>query len=81
MDFRHHIASAGALSALATDALLHHIAAMQRKEVDWPNYGPVRPPLEDGGFSHTAMGIRALNLGEIKIMTVDDVFGPAPTLK
>ena len=26
-------------------------------------------------------GIRALNLGEIKIMTVDDVFGPAPTVK
>src|SRR6185436_8560408 len=26
-------------------------------------------------------GIRALNLGPIKIMTVDDVFGPAPTVK
>jgi predicted Zn-dependent peptidase len=25
-------------------------------------------------------GIRALNLGPIKIMTVDDVFGPAPTV-
>ncbi len=25
-------------------------------------------------------GIRALNLGPIKIMTVDDVFGPAPAL-
>jgi hypothetical protein len=35
---------------------------MQRKEGDWPNYGAVRPPLEDGGFSHTAMGIRALRL-------------------
>jgi hypothetical protein len=25
-------------------------------------------------------GIRALNLGPIKIMTVDDVFGPAPAM-
>lgn len=37
-------------------------AAMQRKEEDWPNYGPARPPLEDGGFSHTAKGIRAPTL-------------------
>ena len=35
---------------------------MQRKEGDWPNYGMVRPPLEDGGFSHTAKGIRVLQL-------------------
>ena len=48
--------------ALATDSMVHHIAAMQRKEGDWPNYGVVRPPLEDGGFSHTAKGIRALRL-------------------
>jgi ankyrin repeat protein len=47
---------------LATDSLVHHIAAMQRKEGDWPNYGTVRPPLEDGGFSHTAKGIRTLRL-------------------
>ena len=48
--------------ALATDSLIHHVAAMQRKEGDWPNYGVARPPLEDGGFSHTAMGIRSLRL-------------------
>jgi ankyrin repeat protein len=48
--------------SLATDSLMHHIAAMQRKEGDWPNYGAVRPPLEDGGFSHTAKGIRVLSL-------------------
>lgn len=35
---------------------------MQRKEGDWPNYGAARPPLEDGGFSYTAMGIRAMRL-------------------
>jgi hypothetical protein len=48
--------------ALSTDSLVHHIAAMQRKEGDWPNYGSARPPLEDGGFSHTAKGIRVLSL-------------------
>ena len=25
-------------------------------------------------------GIKTLNLGDIKIMTIDDVFGPAPTV-
>jgi len=47
---------------LSTDALVFHIAAMQRQEGDWPNYGLARPPLEDGGFQHTAKGIRALAL-------------------
>jgi hypothetical protein len=47
---------------LSTDALVFHIAAMQRREGDWPNYGLARPPLEDGGFQHTAKGIRALQL-------------------
>ena len=26
-------------------------------------------------------GIRALNLGEIRVLTVDDVFGPAPVVQ
>jgi ankyrin repeat protein len=56
------MAASGVAPTLATDSLLHHIAAMQRKEGDWPNYGVARPPLEDGGFSHTAKGIRALRL-------------------
>jgi ankyrin repeat protein len=56
------MAGSGLAPTLATDSLVHHIAAMQRKEGDWPNYGAVRPPLEDGGFSHTAKGIRALSL-------------------
>lgn len=50
---------------LSTDALVFHIAAMQRKEGDWPNYGLARPPLEDGGFQHTAKGIRSLRLHPI----------------
>lgn len=46
----------------AVDSLVFHIAAMQRKEGDWPNYGVARPPIEDGGFSHTTKGIRVLQL-------------------
>jgi ankyrin repeat protein len=56
------MAGSGISPTLSTDSLVHHIAAMQRKEGDWPNYGVPRPPLEDGGFSHTAKGIRALRL-------------------
>jgi ankyrin repeat protein len=56
------MAGSGLAPSLAIDSLVHHIAAMQRKEGDWPNYGAVRPPLEDGGFSHTAKGIRVLSL-------------------
>ena len=51
--------------SLSTDALVFHIAAMQRHGGDWPNYGLARPPLEDGGFQHTAKGIRALQLHPI----------------
>jgi ankyrin repeat protein len=56
------LAASGVAPTLATDSLVHHIAAMQRKEGNWPNYGVPRPPLEDGGFSHTAKGIRVLRL-------------------
>jgi len=44
------------------DAVVVDIAAGQRREGDWPNYGTVRPPIEDGSFAHTAMGIRSLQL-------------------
>lgn len=59
------LAGSGVAPTLATDSLVHHIAAMQRKEGDWPNYFVARPPLEDGGFSHTAKGIRVLRLYHI----------------
>lgn len=45
---------------LSTDAMIFHLAAMQRKEGDWPAYGVVRPPMEDGGFTVTAKAIRVL---------------------
>ncbi|MBL8227126.1 MAG: ankyrin repeat domain-containing protein [Bryobacterales bacterium] len=45
---------------LANDSVAFHLAAMQRREGDWPAYGPVRPPMEDGSFPITAKAIRAL---------------------
>jgi FOG: Ankyrin repeat len=54
------LTAARAATTLATDSLVHHVAAMQRKEGDWPNYGLARPPLEDGGFNQTARGIGVL---------------------
>ena len=57
-----HMGTAAIPPGPAVDAIVFHAAAMQRKEGDWPNYGPVRPPIEDGSFPHTAMGIRTLEL-------------------
>jgi hypothetical protein len=57
-----HMSAAGIPPGPAVDAIVLHIAAMQRREGDWPNYGLIRPPLEDGSFAHTAMGIRSLQL-------------------
>jgi hypothetical protein len=54
------MAAAGMPPTMSSDAMVHHIAAMQRKEGDWPNYFEARPPIEDGSFSHTAKGIRVL---------------------
>ena len=57
-----HMSAAGIPPGPAVDGIVLHIAAMQRREGDWPNYGLIRPPLEDGSFAHTAMGIRSLQL-------------------
>lgn len=54
------INAAGLQPSLATDSLIFHLAAMQRNEGDWPNYGMVRPPVEDGSFTITAKAIKAL---------------------
>jgi hypothetical protein len=52
--------AAGLPPRLATDSLLFHLVAMQRKEGDWPNYGVIRPPFEDGSFTITAKAVRVL---------------------
>lgn len=47
-------------SSRSTDALVHYLAAKQRREGNWQGLGAIRPPLGDGNFSRTAMGIRTL---------------------
>lgn len=55
-----HLMEAGTPASVLTDALVHSIAANQRKEGDWPIAAGVRPPLEDGSFSVTAKAVRVL---------------------
>jgi cytochrome c553 len=56
------LAAANVPPSLSTDSLVHYAAALQRKEGDWPLFGTVRPPLEDGSFTQTAKGIRVLRV-------------------
>jgi ankyrin repeat protein len=44
----------------STDALVHYLAAKQRRDGSWQGAGAIRPPIGDGNFSRTAMGIRTL---------------------
>ena len=44
-----------------TDAIVHNIAAEQHKGGSWTIGGIARPPMEDGDFTRTALGIRALS--------------------
>ncbi len=46
----------------AVDSFVRYIAAAQRREGNWPYTGIPRPPIEDGDFFLTAMGIRCLQL-------------------
>ena len=45
-----------------TDAIVHNIVAQQRVAGNWHVGWAVRPPMEDGDFSRTAMAIRLLQL-------------------
>jgi hypothetical protein len=54
------LAAAKVPPSLSTDSLIHYIAALERKDGDWPLAGTVRPPLEDGTFTQTAKGIGVL---------------------
>jgi len=46
----------------ATDALVYNVAAQQMRDGRWQQGGVPRPPIEDGDFSRTALGIRALKV-------------------
>lgn len=45
-----------------TDALVHNVVAQQRTGGNWHVAWVERPPMEDGDFSRTAMGIRVLQM-------------------
>ena len=46
----------------STDALVHYLAAKQRRAGNWRVVGATRAPIQDGDFSRTAMSIRALTV-------------------
>jgi hypothetical protein len=46
----------------ATDALIVNVSAQQRRDGRWHIGGSSRPPIEDGDFSRTALGVRALKV-------------------
>src|SRR5262249_49924647 len=46
---------------LASDSLIHYVAANQQKDGCWLNTGQSRPPAEDGNFNLTAKAIRVLH--------------------
>jgi ankyrin repeat protein len=46
----------------ATDALVANVSAQQWRDGRWHIGGTPRPPIEDGDFSRTALGVRALNV-------------------
>lgn len=57
-----HMAADGVVADRTTDAIIHNIAAEQRKEGNWHSDTTARPPLADGDFTRTAMAIRCLRL-------------------
>jgi len=57
-----HMAADGVAADRTTDAIIHNIAAEQRKEGNWHTDTNARPPLQDGDFTRTAMAIRCLRL-------------------
>ena len=54
------LASENTVPDATTDALVHNLAAQQKATGNWHVGGLGRPPMEDGDFSRTALGIRLL---------------------
>jgi hypothetical protein len=52
--------SENAVPDASTDALVHNVIAQQRAAGNWHVGMVSRPPMEDGDFSRTALGIRLL---------------------
>ena len=60
------LASENVVPDQTTDAIVHNVVAQQRAAGNWHVGWVARPPMEDGDFSRTAIGIRLLQ-----------VYGPA----
>jgi ankyrin repeat protein len=56
------LAAVGYPADRATDAMVFNQAAQQRADGRWHSGGVMRPPMEDGDFTRTALGIRALTV-------------------
>jgi hypothetical protein len=54
------MAAQNAPPTFATDTLVYYLAGKQRQAGNWRGVGATRAPIQDGDFSRTAMGIRAL---------------------
>ena len=54
------LAETRAPANMTTDALVHVLAAKQQPDGDWGRLAQARPPIGDGGFSRTALAVRAL---------------------
>jgi ankyrin repeat protein len=54
------LASSGYAPDRMTDAMLANIVAQQWSDGSWQNHGVARPPVEDGDFFRTALGIRMI---------------------
>lgn len=48
--------------SLSTDAMVHYLAAKQRREGNWHVVGSTRAPIQDGDFLRTTMAIQALKV-------------------
>jgi hypothetical protein len=54
------LAAGGYPADRATDAMMFNVVAQQRADGNWHRGGVARPPIEDGDFSGTALGVLAL---------------------
>jgi hypothetical protein len=56
------LATTGYAPDRATDAMLFNEVAQQRADGRWHAGGVARPPMEDGDFTRTALGVRAITV-------------------
>ncbi len=57
-----HLAAEKAPADRTTDAMIHYFAASQNAGGPWRRSGVARPPLEDGDFTMTALGLRLFQI-------------------